>query len=76
MLDGNVTTSRDLINTSYKISAKISEFAFITSVGISDSWHALELPRFKIYFLISDFEKGWNKNYFPLNLALISKIPG
>ena len=57
MLDGNVPTSRDLLNTSYKISAKLSEFSFITFVSTSDSGHALELSRFKLSFLVSDFEK-------------------
>lgn len=65
-----------LLNTSYKTSAKISEFAFITFVFLSYSWYALELLRFKISFLISGFEKGWHENYFPLNLALIAKIIG
>ena len=65
-----------LLNTSYKTSAKISEFAFITFVFISYSWYALEFLRFKISFLISGFEKGWHENYFPLNLALIAKIIG
>ena len=56
MLDRIVPTSRDLLNTSYKASAKISKFAFITFVGISDSWHNLELSTFKISFLIYGFE--------------------
>ena len=73
MLDGNVSASRDLLNTSYKISGNISEFALIIFVGTSDSWHALELSRFKISFLITNFEKGWNENCLTHELSIDSK---
>ena len=42
MQEGNVPTSRNLLNITHKKSAMISEFAFMTFVGMSDSWHALE----------------------------------
>lgn len=42
MQEGNVPTLRDQLNISHKKSAMIPEFAFMTFVGMSDSWHALE----------------------------------
>ena len=42
--------SKDLLNSEYKASVKMSEFDLITFVGISESWHAFDESRFNISY--------------------------
>ena len=49
---------------------ELSEFALIIFVGISDSWQALELSRFNIFWFISDFVISWNQNRYPIDETL------
>ena len=56
-IDGGKTlVSKDLLNSEYKASVKMSELDLITFVGISKSWHAFDESRFNISFSIFAFE--------------------
>ena len=82
MLDGNMPTSRELLTILYKISAKISEFVFITFSSISINLIAKMLGWFLYYWIThrigskicSTLTEGWSyREIFHWETALVKK---
>ena len=71
-----VESTKDLLNSEYKVSVKMSEFDLITFVRISESWHAFDESRFNISFSISAFEILLNLKYLYVLLLFIATILG
>ena len=76
-IDGGKTlVYKDLLNSEYKASVKMSGWDLITFVGISESWHAFDESRFNISFSISAFEILLNLKYLFAVLLFIATILG
>ena len=73
--DGKTPASKNLLNSEYKASVKISELGLIAFVGMSEFWHAFDESRFNISLSISAFEILFNlKHVFVLLLFIATAL--
>ena len=72
--DGKTLASKDLLNSEYKASVKMSELDLISFVSTLESWHAFDESRFNISFSISAFEMLLNLKYLFVLLLFLGTI--